>query len=62
MNQVFDVQKRTPTHTFTSRDLAYFATIVGIVSMSSCWCYWCNLSSKEWLDESHSKIMLWTID
>ena len=27
-----------------SRDLAFFATIVGKVNMSGCWCHWCNLS------------------
>ena len=30
--------------------------------MSSYWYHWCNLPSKEWLNEYHSKGMLWTID
>ena len=30
--------------------------------MSGCWCYWCNLSAKEWSDKSHIKGMLWTIN
>ena len=50
------------TRLLISGDLAYFATIVGKVNMSGCWCHWCNLSAKEWSDKSHIKGMLWTID
>ena len=45
-----------------SGDIPYFATAVRIVNMSVCWCDWCTLSTKECLDESHTKGMLWTID
>ena len=41
-----------------SRDLVYFAPIVGTINISSCWCPWCNKSSKQWSDESHTKVML----
>ena len=26
-----------------SGDLAFFATVVGKVNRSGCWCHWCNL-------------------
>ena len=41
-----------------SSDLALFATIVGKVNMFGCLCYWCNLSTNEWSDKSHTKGML----
>ena len=50
------------TRLLISGDLAYFATIVGKVNMSGCWCHWCNLSPQEWSNKSHTKGMLWTID
>ena len=31
-----------------SGDLAFFATVVGKVNRSGCWCHWCNLSPFEW--------------
>ena len=50
------------TRLLISGDLAFFATVVGKVDMSGCWCHWCNLSAKEWSDKSYIKGMLWTID
>ena len=50
------------TRLLISGDLAYFATIVGKVNMSGCWCHWCNLSPLEWSNKSHTKGMLWTVD
>ena len=50
------------TRILISGDLAFFATSVGKVNMSGCWCHWCNLSAKEWSDKTHTKGMLWTID
>ena len=61
MNQVLDVYKFR-TRLLISGDLLYFSTIVRKVNMSSCWCHWFNLSSKEWLYALHTKEMLWTID
>ena len=49
------------TRLLISGDLAFFATVVGKVNMSGCWCHWCNLSAKEWSDKSHIKGMSWTI-
>ena len=43
------------TRLLLSGDLALFATIVGKVNMSDCWCHWCNLSATEWSDKSHIK-------
>ena len=43
-------------------DLEFFATIVGKVNRSGCWCHWCNLSSFEWDDIHYEKGTLWTID
>ena len=37
------------TRLLISRDLAFFATVVGKVNMSGCWCHWCNLSTKSGL-------------
>ena len=50
------------TRLLISGDLAFFATIIGKVKMSGCWCHWCKLSAKEWSYKSHIKGMLWTID
>ena len=50
------------TRLLISGDLAFFATVVGKVNMSGRWCYWCNLSAKEWSDKSYIKGMLWTIN
>ena len=41
-----------------SGDLVFFATVVGKVSMSGCWCHWCNLSAKGWADKYHTKRMM----
>ena len=46
-------------HLLISRDLAFFATVIGKVNMSGCWC---NLSAKYWSDKYHIKGMIWTID
>ena len=54
--------KQLQTCILISRDLVYFTTVVGKFNISSCWYHWCNLSSKEWSDESHSKETLWIID
>ena len=35
------------TRLLISGDLAYFATVVGKVNMTGCWCHWYNLSAKE---------------
>ena len=45
-----------------SGDLVFFATVVGKVNRSSCWCRWCNLSSFEWEHIPYQKGILWTID
>ena len=58
----FRYVKKMRTCILISRDLVYFATIVGTINISSCWCPWCNLSSKRWSDESHTKVMLLKID
>ena len=50
------------TRLLISGDLEVFATVVGKVNISGCWCHWCNLSSKDWSDKSHIKGILWTID
>ena len=31
-----------------SGDLVFFATVIGKVNRSGCWCHWCNLSLFEW--------------
>ena len=41
------------TRLLISGDLSFFATVVGKVNMSGCWCHWCNLSAKECSDRSH---------
>ena len=46
------------TRFLISRDLAFFATVVGKVNMSGCWCHWCTLSAKGWSNRSHTKGML----
>ena len=51
-----------PTRILISGDLAFFATVVGKVNISDCWCHWCNLSIKEWSDKAHAKDMLWSVD
>ena len=38
-----------------SGDLAFFATVVGKVNRSSCWCHWCNISPFEWEHIHHEK-------
>ena len=50
------------TRLLISGDLAFFATVVGKVNRSGCWCHWCNLSPFEWENIHHEKGTLWTID
>ena len=50
------------TRLLISGDLALFATVVGKVNRSGCWCHWCNLSPFEWENIHHEKGTLWTID
>ena len=50
------------TRLLISGDLAFFATVVGKVNRSGCWCHWCNLSPLEWENTNHEKGMLWTIE
>ena len=56
------MSKQLQTYILISRDLVYFTTVVGKFNISSCWHHWCNFSSKEWSDESHSQETLWIID
>ena len=50
------------TRILISEDLVFFATAVGKVNMSGCWCHQRNLSAKEWYNKSHTKEMLWSVD
>jgi len=50
------------TRLLIAGDLAFFATVVGKVNRSGCWCHWCNLSPFEWENIHHEKGTLWTID
>ena len=43
------------TRLLISGDLAFFATVVGKVNRSGCWCHWCNLSPFEWDNIHHEK-------
>ena len=50
------------TRLLISEDLTFFATVVGKVNKSGCWCCWCNLSAKEWPDKLYTEGMLWIVD
>ena len=50
------------TRLLISGGLVIFATVVGKVNRSGCWCHWCNLSPFEWENIHHEKGTLWTID
>ena len=57
-NKIIQIQ----TLFLISGDSALFVTDDDKVNVSSCWCYWCDLSAKAWYDKSHTKVMLWTVD
>ena len=38
--------------------IVFFTTVVRIINISGCWYHWCNLSTKEGLEEYHTKGML----
>ena len=41
-HKIIQIQRRI----LISGDLVFFATVIGKVNMSGCWCHWCNLSTK----------------
>ena len=50
------------TRLLISGNLVFFATVVGKINRSGCWCYWCNLSPFEWGNIHYEKGTLWAID
>ena len=53
---------KIPTRILISSDLAFFATVVGKINMSGCWCHQCILSAKGWSEKSLTTGMLWSIN
>ena len=43
-------------------DLAFYAAVLGKPNMSSVWCTWCDLGSKEWREPKHNRGVPWTME
>jgi hypothetical protein len=51
-----------PICVFITRDLAFYATVVGKEGMDKAHCHWCKLSSAQWQTYEHAPGPKWTIE